>query len=164
MKLSKCAFAQSSIAYLGHIISASGVSTDPAKIMVVQQWPTPSTAKELRNFLGLAGFYRKFVRHFGMISRPLMDLLKKNTLFVWTTEHQQAFELLKTTLSSAPVLALPDFSLPFCIYTDACKTGVSAVLMQRGHPLAFLSKALGPKNQGLSTYEKEYLAILIVVN
>lgn len=164
MKLSKCAFAQSSIAYLGHIISASGVSTDPAKIMVVQQWPTPSSAKELRSFLGLAGFYRKFVRHFGMISRPLMDLLKKNTLFVWTTEHQQAFELLKTALSSAPVLALPDFSLPFCIYTDACKTGVGAVLMQRGHPLAFLSKALGPKNQGLSTYEKEYLAILIVVN
>jgi hypothetical protein len=115
VKLSKCAFAQSSIAYLGHIISVSGVSTDPAKIMVVQQWPTPSTAKELCSFLGLAGFYKKNVRHFGMISRPLMDLLKKNTLFVWTTEHQQAFELLKTALSSAPVLALPDFSLPFCI-------------------------------------------------
>jgi hypothetical protein len=163
VKLSKCEFAQTSISYLGHIISAQGVSTDPDKITVVQQWPTPANSKELRNFLGLAGFYRKFVRHFGMISRPLIDLLKKNVLFIWTVEHQKAFELLKQALSSAPFLALPDFAVPFCIYTDACKTGVGAVLMQRGHPLAFLSKSLGPKNQGLSTYAKEYLAILIAV-
>jgi hypothetical protein len=84
-------------------------------------------------------------------------------MFIWTVEHQQAFELLKQALSSAHVLALPDFSVPFCIYTDACNTGVGAVLMQRGHPLAFLSKSLGPKNQELSTYEKEYVAILIAV-
>lgn len=163
VKLSKCAFAQTSISYLGHIISDHGIATDPAKILVVKEWPIPTSTKELRGFLGLAGFYRKFVRHFGMISRPLTDLLKKNTVFVWTSEHQQAFELLKDALSSAPVLALPDFSAPFCIYTDACKTGIGAVLMQKGHPLAFLSKALGPKNQGLSAYEKEYLAIIIAV-
>jgi hypothetical protein len=158
--LSKCELAQNQIAYLGHIISANGVATDPAKITAIEHWKTPTSAKELRSFLGLAGFYRKFVRHFGMISRPLFDLLKKHTLFVWTPEHQKAFELLKQTLMSAPVLALPDFTKPFCIYTDACQTGVGAVLMQQGHPLAFLSRALGPKNQGLSTYEKEYMAIL----
>jgi hypothetical protein len=163
VNLVKCAFAQTSIFYLGHVISADGVATDPSKILVIQQWPTPVNVKELRSFLGLAGFYRKFVHHFGLISRPLTELLKKNILFVWTPDHQQAFETLKHALISAPVLALPDFSQPFCIYTDACKTGVGAVLMQNGHPLAFLSKALGIKNQGLSTYEKEYLVIIIAV-
>lgn len=163
VKLSKCDFAKQSISYLGHVVSAQGVATDPAKIQDIEQWRTPSNTKELRSFLGLAGFYRKFVRHFGIISRPLFNLLKKHTLFVWTQEHQKAFDLLKTALVTAPVLALPDFSKQFYIYTDACQYGIGAVLMQQGHPLAFLSRALGPKNQGLSTYEKEYLAIILAV-
>jgi hypothetical protein len=129
VNLAKCAFAQTSIFYLGHMISADGVASDPSKILVIQQWPALVNVKELRSFLGLAGFYRKFVRHIGLISRPLTELLKKNILFVWTPDHQQAFETLKQALISAPVLALPDFSQPFCIYTDACKTGVGAVLM-----------------------------------
>jgi hypothetical protein len=133
------------------------------KIKVIEQWRIPSNAKELRSFLGLAGFYGKFVRNFGIIGRPLFNLLMKHVVFVWTAEHQKAFELLKTALITAPVLALPDFSIPFCIYTDACQTCVGAVLVQQGHPLAFLSRALGPKNQGLSTYEKEYMAIIIEI-
>ena len=84
-------------------------------------------------------------------------------MFVWITEHDEAFSALKTALSSAPVLALPDFSVPFAIETDACANGVGAVLVQQGHPLAFISKALGPHTMGLSTYEKEYLAILVAV-
>lgn len=95
-----------------------------------------------------------------MISLPLFDMLKKH-VFVWTVEHKKAFQLLKQALITAPVLALPDFTQPFCIYTDACQYGVGAVLMQQGHPLAFLGRALGPKNQGLSTYEKEYMAIIL---
>jgi hypothetical protein len=91
-------------------------------------------------------------------------LLKKNFIFVWTQDQETAFSALKTTLSSAPVLALPDFALPFAIETNACASGVGAVLTQKGHPLAFISKSLGPKNQGLSTYEKEYLAILVAVD
>lgn len=82
-------------------------------------------------------------------------LVKKNVLFVWIFQHQQAFDGLKQALVSASVSALPDFSVPFCIYTNACKSGIGAVLMQKGHPLAFLSKVLGPKNQGFSTYKKE---------
>lgn len=163
VKLSKCAFAQTSVSYLGHIISGQGVATDPTKLEVIQHWPTPANTKELRSFLGLAGFYRKFVQHYGIISKPLTELLKKHSLFAWTADHQTAFDTLKKALITAPVLALPDFTLPFCIYTDACQTGVGAVLMQQGHPLAFLSKALGPKNQGLSTYEKEYMAIIMAV-
>ena len=149
--------------YLGHLISEQGVATVPDKVQIVLQWPTPSSVKELRSFLGLAGYYRRFVRHFGMISRPLTNLLKKGALFVWTKVHEQSFLALKTALTSAPVLAMPNFSKPFVIKTDASGTGVGAVLMQQGHPLAFLSKSLSPRLQGLSMYEKEYLAILMAV-
>jgi hypothetical protein len=159
IKLSKCSFAQRQIAYLGHVISERGVATDPQKIVAIKDWPIPSNTKELRSFLGLAGYYRKFVRNFCIISKPLTELLKKNTFFVWTAEHTRSLEALKTALSQAPVLALPDFAKTFCVETDACGTGIGADLMQDNHPLAFISKTLGPQSQGLSTYEKEYLAI-----
>jgi hypothetical protein len=113
--------------------------------------------------LGLAGYYRKFVHHFGIIAKPLTGLLKKNVQFFWTDLHQQAFLTLKQALIAAPVLALLDFSKQFQLKTDASDLGVGAVLMQEGHPLAFISKTLGPRTIGLSTYEKEYLAILIAV-
>jgi hypothetical protein len=90
-------------------------------------------------------------------------LLKKGALFVWTPSHQQAFEALKSSLVSALVLALSDFTKPFQLQTDACDTGVSAVLLQDGHPLAFVTKALAPRTKSLSTYEKEFFAILVVV-
>lgn len=163
IKLSKCKFAQRSVAYLGHIISEAGLSTDPAKIQAIQSWPVPRTVKDLRGFLGLAGYYRKFNRHFGLIAKPLTDLLKKDSLFIWTPSYDSVFNTLKSALSSAPVLALPDFSLPFHIETDASGVGIGAVLMQNGHPLAFLSKPLSPRNLGLSAYEKEYLAIVMAV-
>jgi transposase InsO family protein len=163
VKLKKCQFAKQEIHYLGHILSSQGVHTDPAKITAIQSWPVPANVRELRGFLGLAGFYRKFVRHFAIIARPLTNLLKKNTLFVWTEEHQQAFQALQQALCSAPVLGIPNFTKVFAIETDACQTGVGAVLLQDGHPLAYISKPLGVKTQGLSTYEKEYLAILIAV-
>ncbi|CAO2191183.1 unnamed protein product [Urochloa humidicola] len=164
VKMSKCSFAQRQINYLGHIISQHGVSTDPSKVSAVMDWPIPVNVKELRGFLGLAGYYRKFVKHFGIIAKPLTELLKKGVLFIWTSIHQQAFQALKNALSSAPVLALPDFSVPFCIETDASGVGIGAVLIQKGHPLAYLSKALGPRSKGLSTYEKEYMAILAAID
>lgn len=164
VKLSKCSFAQQSITYLGHIISAEGISTDPAKVEAIRTWPQPETVKELRSFLGLAGYYRKFVKHFAIITKPLTNLLRKQVLFVWTEEHTTAFNLLKQALMTAPVLAKPDFTKPFCLETDASNTGVGAVLLQEGHPLAFISKPLGPKTSGLSTYEKEYMAILLAVD
>lgn len=163
LKLSKCIFAQQEIKYLGHVISGAGVATDPAKVAAVAQWSVPSNTKELRGFLGLAGYYRKFARNFGLISRLLTELLKKHAIFVWTPQHEASFNPLKDALCKAPVLALPDFSKPFTVETDASGQGVGAVLMQSGHPLAFISKALGPKSKGLSTYEKEYLAIILAV-
>jgi hypothetical protein len=163
VKRTKCTFAQRQLRYLGHIISAAGVATDPDKIQAVLQWPSPSSVWDLRSFLRLAGYYRRFVKHFGLISKPLTKLLRKGAIFVWTDVQEQAFVALKEALTSAPVLALPDFTKPFVVETDASGYGIGAVLMQNGHPLAFLSKALGPKSRGLSTYEKEYMAILMAL-
>lgn len=162
-KMSKCEFAQRRIAYLGHVISADGVSTDQSKIEAIRTWSVPTTLKELRGFLSLSGYYRKFIKRYAIISQPLTALLKKGTLFVWTEAAEIAFQTLKTALMTAPVLALPDYTVQFVVETDACDSGIGAVLSQKGHPLAFVSRALGPRNKGLSVYEKEYLAILLAV-
>lgn len=95
IKISECSFAQTQLKYLGHVISATGVATDPKKIQDVQHWPVPTNVKEVRSFLGLAGYYRKFVKHFGVIARPLTDLLKKGTLFQWTSLQDTTFQQLK---------------------------------------------------------------------
>lgn len=163
VKMSKCEFAQSSIHYLGHVISADGVATDESKIAAVRDWPVPQDVKQLRSFLGLAGYYRKYVRNYASISKPLTVLLHKNIPFIWTIDTQVAFDTLKHALVTAPVLALPDFACTFIVETDVCDVGIGAVLIQNNHPLAFVSKSLGPRNRGLSTYEKEYMAILLAV-
>lgn len=144
-------------------MGVDGISTDPQKIEALHCWPQPTNVKELRSFLGLSGYYRIFVQNYAILARPLSDLLKKGAIFVWTTPHSEAFEAIKQSLISAPVLVLPNFNKQFQIHTDASDKGVGAVLMQDGHPLAFISKALGPQTLGLSTYEREYLAVLIAV-
>lgn len=158
VKASKCSFAQDSIEYLGHVISKDGVATDADKTQAMLQWPTPTMATELCSFLGLTGYYRKFVACYGIIAKPLTNLLTKKG-FEWTEQAQVAFDLLKRAMASTPVLALPDFDKPFVVETDACDTGIGAVLVQDGHPVAYFSKALGVRNQKLSAYEKEFLAV-----
>jgi len=117
---------------------------------------------EVRGFLGLTGYYRKFVRHYGVISKPLTQLLQKKH-FEWTDQADKAFLALKTAMMTTPVLALPNFQEPFIIETDACDGGVGAVLMQREQHVAFLSKAQGDKHKHLSIYEKEFLVLLMAV-
>ncbi|GMJ03878.1 hypothetical protein HRI_004057000 [Hibiscus trionum] len=161
-KQSKCFFGQQQVDYLGHIISAKRVSTDPLKVEAMSDWPLPKTLKALRGFLGLTGYYRRFIRHYGGISRLLTALLKKDN-FTWTPEAKLAFAELKHAMCTAPVLALPDFTKPFYLETDASSKEIGAVLTQGGRPIAYLSKALNPKDVDLSVYEREYLAILMAV-
>jgi hypothetical protein len=137
---------------------------EPTKHHSVRDWPVPSNTKELRSFLGLSGYYRKFVKNYGVLAKPLTNLLRKGVLFVWTAETERAFQLLKESLITAPVLSLPDFTKVFTVKTDASDIGIGAILLQENHPIAFVSKSLGPKTWGLSTYEKEYLAILLVID
>jgi hypothetical protein len=163
VKLSKCSFAKEEVTYLIYMIGGAGVATYHSKVEVVASLPQPQNVKELRSFLGLVGYYRKFVKHFGIIAIPLIDLLMKYSAFVWTSEHEIAFQSLKTALVQAFVLVLPDFSKPISIETDASDAGVGVVLMQDHHPIACISKSFGPKMRGLSTYEKEFVTILLAV-
>ncbi|XP_019103692.1 uncharacterized mitochondrial protein AtMg00860-like [Beta vulgaris subsp. vulgaris] len=139
----KCSFGYTRINYLGHIIS-EGVRTKDDKMHAVLSWPQPRTLKQLRGFLGLTGYYRRFVRDYGKICRPLTNLLKKDA-FSWREEATIVFETLKQAMSSPPVLALPNFHQPFVIETDTSGTGIGDVLMRGGHPIAFISKALSEK-------------------
>ena len=127
VKRSKCAFGVSSITYLGHIISDEGVAMDPTKVQVVSDWPQPRSACAIRGFLGLAGYYRKFVHDHDTIASPLTALLKEG--FSWNDDAAAAFRVLKAAVTSAPVLALPDFTRPFIVECDASTHGFSAVLL-----------------------------------
>lgn len=162
-KLSKCSFAKSKLDYLGHIISDQGVATDPSKTEAMLNWPIPTSFTELRGFLGLTGYYRRFVHRYGLLAKPFTVLLQQKTL-QWPPSAQEAFEKLKTAMSSTPVLGIPDFSRPFFVETDASDLGIGDVLLQDNHPIAYLSKALGIRNQKLSAYEKEFMVIMLAVD
>ncbi|KAK8921716.1 hypothetical protein KSP39_PZI020354 [Platanthera zijinensis] len=161
-KRSKCSFGQPEVEYLGHLVSAHGVQADPKKIPSMVDWPPPMTVRALRGFLGLTGYYRRFVKDYDKIARPLTQLLQKDA-FHWSSEAEVAFQSLKAAMTTTPVLALPDFSKTFVVEADASGIGIGAVLIQEGRPLAYFSKALAPRTLGLSTYEKEMLAILHAV-
>ncbi|CAM8999727.1 unnamed protein product [Rhodiola kirilowii] len=157
-KPTKCDIARESLIYLGHIISKQGVAVDPEKIQAVQQWAVPKNIKQLRGFLGLTGYYRRFVHRYASLAAPLTNLLRKNA-YVWTPEAAVAFKKLRSTLSSTPVLALPDFTLPFHVLTDASGSGVGTVLAQGRRPLAYFSKQLSGRLQNTSTYNRELCAL-----
>ena len=149
--------------YFGHVISSARVSTDPKKIEVMLNWPRLANARALRGFLGLTNYYRRFVRNYGMISKPLTKLLKKDG-FRWDDKAKAAFVQLKQAMGEVLVLGLPNFNKPFVLETDASGIAVGVVLTQDDRPLAFFSQALAPRHQGLSTYDKELLAVLMVVD
>ncbi|KAF5468388.1 hypothetical protein F2P56_012540, partial [Juglans regia] len=158
-KASKCVFGQQELEYLGHIVTPQGVKVDNQKIAAMVAWPTPTNIYELRGFLGLTGYYRKFVRSYGIIARPLTNLLKKGQ-YVWSEEAEGAFVTLKRAMTTTPVLAMPNFNEPFTIETDAAGEGIGTVLTQQGKPIAFMSRALGVTKKSWSTYAKEMLAIV----
>ncbi|KAL0535737.1 hypothetical protein IC582_030078 [Cucumis melo] len=158
----KCHFAQRKIEYLGHVISGEGVTVDPEKIRSISNWPQPTNVKEIRGFLGLTGYYRRFVRNYGTIAAPLTQLLK-NGGFHWNEEATLAFERLKSTMITLPVLALPDFSKQFEIEADASGYGVGAVLVQNRRPIAFYSHTLALRDRAQPVYERELMVVVLVV-
>jgi hypothetical protein len=131
-KFSKCEFWLTQVAFLGHVISAGGVSVDPGMVKDVLNWMPPTTASEIWSFLGLAGYYHRFIKDFSKIAKLMTKLLEKNKAFEWTPECQASFEELRKCLTSAPVLVLPDLTKKFDIYYDASHRGLGCVLMQEG--------------------------------
>jgi hypothetical protein len=163
-KLSKCEFFRTEVNFLGHIISADGVKTDPDKTAAIREWPQPKDIKELQSFLGLCNFYRRFVQHYSKITVPLTDLLQKDKPFIWTPEAETAFQTLKQRMITTPTLKLPDPDCKFTVTTDASDFAIGAVLSQdHGHglqPVAFESRKLDSAEQNYAAHEKELLAIV----
>ncbi|KAG5286804.1 hypothetical protein AALO_G00018970 [Alosa alosa] len=178
VKLSKCAFFQQEVRYLGHVISDQGVSTDPSKIEVVANWPPPNTITELRSFLGFTSYYRRVVEGFAKLAAPLHRLVAelggtkvkrragRSVIGTWTEECDRSFEALKTRLTTAPVLAYADFSLPFILEVDASHGGLGAVLSQehggKVRPIAYASRGLRPTERNMLNYSSmklEFLAL-----
>ncbi|PNX92763.1 Ty3/gypsy retrotransposon protein [Trifolium pratense] len=162
LKRSKCLFGQRQLEYLGHIISQHGIQADPSKLQAMVEWPTPTSITSLRGFLGLTGFYRKFIKGYASIATPLTNLLKKDSFF-WNDEAQTAFDSLKKAMTEAPTLSVPNFSIPFDLETDASGKAMGAVLMQLSHPIAFFSKQFCPRLLRSSTYVRELHAITTAV-
>ncbi|KAL4304486.1 hypothetical protein GQ457_10G025610 [Hibiscus cannabinus] len=157
-KESKCTFGQETVEYLGHIVSKDGLAMDPSKVRAIREWSIPSNLKDVRGFLGLAGYYRRFIKGFATIAAPISDLLRKSEKFEWTSDAQLAFDNLKLLLSEAPLLGLPCFDKDFVVETDASGVGIGAVLTQDNRPLAYFSQKLSPRMQGASTYHREMFA------
>jgi hypothetical protein len=133
-KLMKCSFYQEQIHYLGHIISEEGIAVEPKNIEAIRGWPTPMNVSEVGSFMGLAGYYKRFIVGFSKITHPITSLEKKRIKFEWTTECEENFNLLKELLTSAPILKIVDPNENFVVCIDACKEGLGGVLTQNGHP------------------------------
>ena len=158
----KCAFGLPEVQFLGYIISSNGLAVDPAKVDAIKSWPVPSTISEARSFHGLASFYRHFVPQFSAIMAPFTNCIRDGT-FVWTTAATNAFSIIKDKLSSAPILALPDFASVFELHCDASKTGIGAVLSQKHRPIAYFSEKIAGARFRYSTYDIEFYAIIQAV-
>jgi hypothetical protein len=131
-KLSKCSFYQSRIHYLGHVISGKGITMDPAKVEAIMEWPAPTNVTKVCSFMGLVGYYQRFVDGFSKIANPITELQKKNKKFVWTEKCTEAFRRLKELLTTTSILKVPDMDADFLVCTDASKEGLGGVLMQDG--------------------------------
>ena len=160
----KCEFLKTELNYLGHVVTSEGVKPDPQKVKAIKEFPTPKNTTDVKSFLGLAGYYRKFIPQFSKMAKPLNDLLKKDNAWQWEQEQIESFHLLQTALTQEPVLQYPDFTKPFILTTDASGFAIGAILSQgkigQDKPIAFASRTLNSPEQNYSTIEKELIAIV----
>ncbi|GKF12535.1 putative reverse transcriptase domain-containing protein [Tanacetum coccineum] len=159
-KFSKCDFWISIVQFLGHVIDSQGIHVDPAKIEAVKDWASPTTPTEIRQFLGLAGYYRRFIEGFSKIAKSLTELTQKNKKYSWGKDQESAFQLLKQKLCEAPILALPEGDDDFVVYCDASLQGLGAVLMQREKVIAYASRQLKPHEENYTTHDLELGAVV----
>ncbi|CAA0811504.1 Uncharacterized mitochondrial protein AtMg00860, partial [Striga hermonthica] len=159
-KFSKCEFWLQRVSFLGHVITQAGIEMDPSKVSTVQNWSTPRSPSEVRSFLGLAGYYRRFIEGFSKIAFPLSQLTRKYVRFEWTDRCESSFQELKKRLTSAPVLTIPDPSRSFTIFSDASRQGLGCVLMQDGQVVAYASRQLKPHEQNYPTHDLELAAVV----
>ena len=166
-KESKCEFFQSSISFLGHVVGQHGISMEKDKVKAVIEWPIPTTVPAIRSFLGLAGYYRRFVKDFSRIASPLTDLLQTDVKFHWGSAQQTSFQQLKQSISTAPVLIIANDSLPYTVTTDASGFAIGATLSQdQGNglqPIAFISHKMNSHEKNYPVHEQELLAIIIAL-
>ncbi|GJR60890.1 putative reverse transcriptase domain-containing protein [Tanacetum coccineum] len=162
-KFSKCEFWLSKVQFLGHVIDSEGIHVDPAKIEAIKDWASPKTPTEIRQFLGLAGYYRRFIEGFSKIARPMTKLTQKSVKFEWGEKAEAAFQLLKQKLCSAPILALPEGSENFVVYCDASHKGLGAVLMQREKVIAYASRQLKVHEKNYTTHDLELGAVVFAL-
>jgi hypothetical protein len=149
-KLSKCEFWWKEVSFLGHIISEGGLYVDPSKVKDVLSWNTPQNISHIRSFLGLAGYYIRFIEGFSKISKPMIELLVKDKTFEWTPRREASFQELKKRLTTTPVLTMPDMERLFSIYCDASGQGLGCVLMQDGHVVTYASRQLRKHEEKIS--------------
>ncbi|GJV40530.1 putative reverse transcriptase domain-containing protein [Tanacetum coccineum] len=162
-KFSKCEFWIPKVQFLGHVIDSEGIHVDPAKIESIKDWASPKSPTEIRQFLGLAGYYRRFIEGFSKIAKPMTKLTQKKVKFVWGDKQEAAFQLLKQKLYSAPILALPEGSEDFIAYCDASKKGLGAVLMQREKVIAYASRQLKIHEKNYTTHDLELGAVVFAL-
>ena len=158
-KFKKCEFWLDKVIFLGHVVAKEGIMVDPAKIEAVLQWSQPKNVSEIRSFLGLAGYYRRFVEGFSKIAMPLTLLTRKGHKFTWTEACEKSFQELKTRLTTAPVLTIPHGNNGFAIYCDASKHGLGVVLMQNGKVVAYASRQLKDYETRYPTHDLELAAL-----
>jgi hypothetical protein len=159
-KFSKCAFWLEEIQFLGHILSARGIAVDLSKVKDILEWKPPTTVHQVRSFLGPAGYYCRFIPDFSKLVKPITSLLKNDIKFNWSSKCNEAFEQLKTLLTTAPVLAQPDITKPFDVYCDASGSGLGCVLMQEGRVIAYASKQLRRHEEHYPTHDLELAAVV----
>ena len=158
--LEKCTFCTDRVSFLGYVVTPQGIEVDQAKVEAIHSWPIPTTVTQVRRFLGLAGFYHRFVKDFSTIAAPLHELTKKGVPFTWAATQKTAFDTLKDKLTHAPLLQLPDFNKTFELECDASGIGLGGVLLQDGKPVAYFSEKLSGPSLNYSTYDKELLALV----
>jgi hypothetical protein len=159
-KFSKCAFWLEEIQFLGHVLSAKGIAVDPTKVKDILEWKPPTTVHQVRSFLGLAGYYRRFIPNFSKLMKPITSLLKNDIKFNWSSNCNEAFEQLKVLLTTASVLAQPDIEMSFDVYCDASGSGLGCVLMQEGRVIAYASRQLRRHEEHYPTHDLELAAVV----